>query len=667
MIEKVKKGIKITMGTKNGIISTTLLSLIFEKKQKDNLDLIRPFVECAICKKYSVGDKIELQIIASFLEAEFGFEQVIDSVVESILERLVKEDYITLSNKSFFYTKSLDERCEKFEVKKEHASRLLNKITNALRKAFKESDLADISDESIHSVLYKYFEDYGLSLFNKTEPQITSSNQNPYLFCLAKYIIEQEKANSSEFIDIIQLYKGVLLSTVIYIQPENADLYYARFKGTTVYLDAPLVLRILGLCSEVENRKGQQLFNLLKGKVAFKMFQHSYKELCSILLAYINAKQTKSVGQHTLKYFDEKKVSANVVNLYFLSMADTLSKKGIVIEDTTDLALDRSCIDYHSLHTKLKNTIEFYQTHDAALEYDADSVYLVKILRGQKIATTIENCKAIFVTLNSDLSKVSFAWQTDDMSRVPYAISDIDLSVIMWLKEYKSREDFPKDYIISNAFGTLEALSDTFIQKLSEKVQLMESSGMLSSADVSLITENNYIQKKLFENYKGNIEEITEEDIIEERELFKTEYAKEIGMDNQILSEQVRDRDEQLVRTRSERDANYSAGILLCDNVAREYAKKSTKWVDVSKWGIIIVCILFSIIVSATNLMHGDFQFTWLTVLSIVSAAFAAIGIVEIFRPIFGIFDKLKNKLYSKRYTSKFASQLKFYEDNRNK
>ena len=60
-----------------------------------------------------------MQIIASFLEAEFGFEQVIDSVVESILERLVKEDYITLNNKSFFYTKSLDERCEKFEVKKE--------------------------------------------------------------------------------------------------------------------------------------------------------------------------------------------------------------------------------------------------------------------------------------------------------------------------------------------------------------------------------------------------------------------------------------------------------------------------------------------------------------------------------------------------------------------
>ena len=72
------------MGAKNGIISTALLSLLFEKNRKDNLDLIRPFVECAICEKYSIGDKINFKTVGMYLEAEFGFENVVDSVVESI-------------------------------------------------------------------------------------------------------------------------------------------------------------------------------------------------------------------------------------------------------------------------------------------------------------------------------------------------------------------------------------------------------------------------------------------------------------------------------------------------------------------------------------------------------------------------------------------------------
>ena len=38
--------------------------------------------------------------------------------------------------------------------------------------------------------------------------------------------------------NIIQLYKGVLLSSVVYMQPENSELYRARFKNTSVYLDA---------------------------------------------------------------------------------------------------------------------------------------------------------------------------------------------------------------------------------------------------------------------------------------------------------------------------------------------------------------------------------------------------------------------------------------------
>lgn len=67
MTKNIYKGMKLSMGAKNGIISTALLSLLFEKNRKDNLDLIRPFVECAICEKYSIGDKINFETVGMYL------------------------------------------------------------------------------------------------------------------------------------------------------------------------------------------------------------------------------------------------------------------------------------------------------------------------------------------------------------------------------------------------------------------------------------------------------------------------------------------------------------------------------------------------------------------------------------------------------------------------
>ena len=215
-----------------------------------------------------------------------------------------------------------------------------------------------------------------------------------------------------------------------------------------------------------------------------------------------------------------------------------------------------------------------------------------------------------------------------------YIILDSDSSKFSWaypdgLAAKYRNPDFPKNYIVSNAFGTLEALSDSFMQKLSEKVQLMESSGILSSADVSLITENNYIQRKLFENFKGNAEQVTEDDIVEERELFKIEYAKEIGMDNEALSKQIHDEKEQSALAKEERDLNYNAAILSFEQQAKEYATSSVKWITILKSSIIALCTLFSIIVSAANLFDGEYQFNFLSFFLFAILLFFLVGLLN--------------------------------------
>lgn len=667
MTKNIYKGMKLSMGAKNGIISTALLSLLFEKNRKDNLDLIRPFVECAICEKYSIGDKINFETVGMYLEAEFGFENVVDSVVESILERLSKDKFVSIDHHNFYYQNKLDEKYDKFIAKKERAKRLLDQITVNLRSVFASDGLQSLTDEEIHNILYSYFEEYGLNIFNKKASIIHSKNNNPYLFSLANYIIREEKKNSTEFLDIVQLYKGVLLSSVIYIQPENSDLYYARFKNTTVYLDAPIVLRILGLCSDVDNRRGKQLYDLLKGKVAFKIFEHSFNELCGILLAYRKSKNDLCRCPNTLEYFDKSKASITDITNYYIALPQTLSKLGIAIEDGSKYVIDATQNEYLDLQSKLKNVISFYETHDSALKYDTDSLFLIDLIRGKRVVTAIENCGAIFVSMNKPLTIVAFEWKNNEMNSVPLAISDTDISVIMWLKEYKSRKDFPKDFIVANAFGTLETISDSFVNQLIEKADRMEKTGILSSVDVSLVLENIFIQKKLIEASKGNIDKVTEADIIEVRDKYKAEYAKELGLDNEKLAAEKEKAELKIEEMEQERDKNYTAMLSIINKQAHDYAKLSTLWISICKWTAIIICLCIFATITIIEYIWTGFESGWLIAASAISGLFGFYGMIDTIVPAFRLIEKQKQKLVSRKYTLKFSELLREYEEEAKK
>lgn len=156
------------------------------------MDLIRPFVECAICEKYSIGDKINFETVGMYLEAEFGFENVVDSVVESILERLSKDKFVSIDHHNFYYQNKLDEKYDKFIAKKERAKRLLDQITVNLRSVFASDGLQSLTDEEIHNILYSYFEEYGLNIFNK-KASIIHSKTTIHIFFFSKLYNQRGK------------------------------------------------------------------------------------------------------------------------------------------------------------------------------------------------------------------------------------------------------------------------------------------------------------------------------------------------------------------------------------------------------------------------------------------------------------------------------------------
>lgn len=71
----------------NIITGVALLEAFWNAKRKDLLDLISPFIVYGVSKNTSVGDIVDVNKVAEYVQNEFGLTDLPNSVVEKIINR----------------------------------------------------------------------------------------------------------------------------------------------------------------------------------------------------------------------------------------------------------------------------------------------------------------------------------------------------------------------------------------------------------------------------------------------------------------------------------------------------------------------------------------------------------------------------------------------------
>ena len=76
------------MDNKNVLTNSAILTAIWDETQKDNLELIKPFVEFLIGENYKLGDKIDNNNIIKQMDEKFSFVKFPETILIKVYGRL---------------------------------------------------------------------------------------------------------------------------------------------------------------------------------------------------------------------------------------------------------------------------------------------------------------------------------------------------------------------------------------------------------------------------------------------------------------------------------------------------------------------------------------------------------------------------------------------------
>lgn len=516
------------MKNDNALISTAVLTAIWDDSHKDNIELVIPFVSNIIFNKFKVNDLIDEEYILRQLKEKFCFNKFPHAVLKIVLNRMKRRNILKLDNKKFILTKDLKDEAKEFEDRLNIAKLETSKVISAITKYLKKELNDDIVESDAEIYFGNFISSYGYNAYeniNFVKKIERKSDVTNYL--IGEFICRENEKNSDIFKLILRIIEGYMIANAIYLQIENDNK--ASLRKLNCYLDAAFILRVLGYKSDEENESAKELYDLLvKYGATINCFNHTFIEVRNILYYYkININKNKEM---TLEYFDKEKYSEGQVDLIISSLEDIFKDKRINIVDTPDFTKDRykDVIDVKTLEEKLTAHKEKHNQYinPNSITNDVNSVCAINMLRRGKKITKIENCTHIFVTTYQYLKSASREimpelFDTD----IGLVIDDLDLTTILWFKDFENNADLPKLRLVENALAATNA-SDEIMCKAAKIFESIKKDGYIRNLEnVSNCLTKNYLKSSGFvDSIKNDSELVTKESLLD----FLTKRDKEI-------------------------------------------------------------------------------------------------------------------------------------------
>ena len=578
------------MMNENIMIGTAILSTFADRKQSDSIDLMLPFVKYALHEKYAIGGTVAPTAICDYIQSSFAFDNLPIAIIDKAFKRLSKNNgCLTYNNNEYTFSKDVSDEHSKIKTKRDHAFMLVDTILKKLTPYLNSKGFKTYSDEDAKRVLFNFLDKYGLSTIDNSliETNITKSENTSRL--VGSFILQEYEANSETFNKLIELVKGVFLSKAIYLQTNNENIFNARMKDTIIILDAPLLLNILGLKTEGENRAAKEFLQVLPSEVKLHYFQHNFQELESIIRSYMHQRQQGGKYIHTLEYFDEKSCSIDDVEYFYLQLDKKLRSYNIT-EYPKDIPIEeKHFIDEKGLSDELKEKIPSYKLNEKALEIDVTTISNINRLRRGATSHSIEKCKAIFITNNYNLVQVSNKFLGAQQG-IGCAMSEIDFTILMWLKNSKKNSSVPKDILVANAIAATEEVTENFMEGVLSCIKRYKQDDKFDEESAGLILENIYCRRELVEVCNGDPKEITIEKIKFVQEKYEDRIRTEAGFKNKQLKTDLES--ERQSRIKAEQDRKE-----LMNSLKAKANNKAIKWAKPFRWGLLI--LLSSLFVGA--------------------------------------------------------------------
>lgn len=389
-----------------------------------------------------------------------------------------------------------------------------------------------------------------LSLKPQTEE--TGDSERIFDFLVASFILHVREELPNLYPLFENIYSGALFSEVVLnIQAPDRGSEHLEL---IVYIDAPLILDLLGLGYEAYQDYATQLFQQLANSgVQIKTFSHVVDEIRIVLKTTLeNMIDKKAFGPIALRAIREPSIRS-YARAVLSNVEGALKGAGIGVEDSFVVTKGIrwfSESDENALSARIPYALE--KQH--AKEMDAKSIAgVLRMRKGNSSGDPLAS-GAIFVTRNSLLATSTRASliKTGKLGdRVaPPCITDRYLSILLWIyagggSSKLSRKSLlancieaaaPQKQVIGKMLSFLERLKPEYATRYQAMMTdercahvLME----LTLGDSNLLTEENFLQ--IYDGMEGAVEE----KVRKELEVRVAEISKIHADETEALKEQL--------------------------------------------------------------------------------------------------------------------------------
>ncbi|WP_247040737.1 hypothetical protein [Arthrobacter rhizosphaerae] len=505
------------MTTSNSLLaSLAIIKANWDYSQESYVDNFLPFFLDAV--KNVDGQPLSAPIAKTHIRERFGID-IPEGVLSTLSRRAVIKGYGRRENGNFI--PDMDKLAHIRDLGRQKADYLRKQsaLVNELVRFSADRFQHELTVEEAEDALLNHIEEHSVPILGavmKGAPYDAraESRAGRHSEYVVNAFISQVVSSMPESFDHLEtVVKGSMLAVSLYL-PNNSELG-KRFDRTSLYLDAPVLLKALGYEGDDAKDAAKDLIALSRAAGAgIACFEHSVNEVKGILdrsaAKALNGGFNGAHRRATDAYFDSEGLSASDILLLSQRLEEDVTGLGISIQQrpvaSAELTIDELALE------ELMETDITYSSRDSLLN-DLDSLTAVHRIRGGRSSARLETCRALLVTTNGGLARVgrSFFVHAGDHEWPP-ALTDHHLATLVWLKKPQAAPSLPRRQILADCFAALEPGGRVWDRYL-EEIDRLGSRGKASENDLMLLRYSTEAQRSLMDRTMGNADQVTAETV----------------------------------------------------------------------------------------------------------------------------------------------------------
>lgn len=489
-------------------ISLAVLQVNWDERKKDYLDNFVPII--AECVRLQRNQVVSTGVLKTDIESRFGLN-IPASAVNTILRRLRKDGYVYTKDAIYYRNNEALSSLNFREVQQSVIRMHDSLIADMIAYCKKEFDL-DWSAEEAGTNLLACLKENDLQIISAFTsgtliPDTVSSTKAGKYYC-ALYIKHLEETMSGSLDYLNKLVEGHMLANAIFLpDPMRAS---QKFHNTKIFFDTSFLIFALGYAGEARAAPCTELLQLLYETGAeLCCFPHTVVEIRVVLESCSqriqHGEQTDIFG--TIEYFIENNYSDSDIQILVNKLKTSLASLRVSIHAKPPYE-PKYVIDEDALGKALAEEINYWNPR--ARDRDVDSISAIMRLRHISDYNFIEDCRALFITTNKALARVSrtfFHSHTQDAFISP-CITDYSLTNLLWLKNPLKMPDLPMKRIIADCYAALQP-DAKLIRAYLSKIEKLEQKREVTEEEVFMLRYSLEAKQALMELTSGDEEVLT--------------------------------------------------------------------------------------------------------------------------------------------------------------